>query len=78
MPVMELSTITSVIWPLLYTASTRPVIPEWTNVESPIRPMVLRDCSVPRAFSMPRAMPTDAPMHTTEWMELSGATAPSV
>ena len=78
MPVMELSRMMTVLMPLLYTTSIRPVIPEWMKVESPMTLTSFLANSGPRALAMPRAAPMDAPMQMVVSMALRGGVAPKV
>lgn len=78
MPVVELSSTTTVEVPLLYTISIRPVMPEWMNVESPMTASDRRACSFPRAVLKPCSALTDAPIQTQASIIDSGALAPSV
>ena len=78
MPVIELSNIITVLIPLLYTISIKPVIPEWINVESPITETNFLANSLPRAFAIPKAADTDAPIQIVESTLSNGFVAPRV
>ena len=75
---IELSRIITVLLPLLYTMSTRPVIPECINVESPITDTSFLLNSAPLAFAIPCAALIEAPIQIVVSTLCKGGVAPSV
>ena len=74
MPVVSLSDMMMVTGVFSETQSSKPVIPEWVNVESPINATA---CFMP-ASAAPFAMVMEAPMSTHELIEFKGGKADKV
>ncbi len=74
MAVIPLSRITKVKLWLLKTALTRPGIPEWKKVESPIKEITFLSV----ALEKPQEVPTEDPMHIKKSAMESGGNIPSV
>ena len=74
MAVVSLSEITTVMLVFSFTASRRPVIPEWVKVESPI---TATEGNKPPSAA-PFAMVIEAPMSRQESIALNGGSAPRV
>jgi len=81
MAVVRLSKMMTTEEPPFHTMLSSPVMPEWKKVESPMTDTLrffLSCAASPRAFSMPWAVVTPAPMHTSECSALKGGWMPSV
>ena len=74
MAVVPLSRITRVKSWLLKTALTRPGMPEWKKVESPIKEMTFLSVTLEN----PQEVPTDEPMQIRKSAMDSGGSSPRV
>lgn len=72
--VVRLSEITTTMFALSFTASNRPVIPEWVKVESPMI-AIAGNCP---ASAAPFAMVIEAPISTQLFKARNGGNAPKV
>lgn len=74
MAVVPLSSTTTIRSCLLNTALTRPVMPEWKKVESPMKASV----GLPEAVAKPEPADTDEPMQNRKSAMRSGGSRPRV